>query len=149
MSILGLNGWLCPRTVAVNTPPKIVAIGGDDIGPEVTKAAVRCLRAMNLRAEISEPLHGEDTFRTEGTAFPDRVREEMRAADAILYGAWSGRSREILRFIRYGLDTYVNIRPARSLEGVPAVTGAGKTDLVIVRELTENFYPGTEGSLAE
>jgi isocitrate/isopropylmalate dehydrogenase len=55
----------------------------------------------------------------------------------------------VFRFLRWGLDTYANLRPTLSLPGVDAITGGGRTNLVIVRELTEGAYPPREGDLAE
>lgn len=142
-----------PRSNAKERLPSVLAIGGDGIGNEVVAAAVQCLKALGTPLQIIEPPHGKQTVQTEGTAFPAALREQCRTADAILFGACGDISNEILRFLRFGLDTYANLRPTRSLPGVPLASGirpvGWKADLVIVREATEGFYPGREGELAE
>ena len=144
-----LDGWLLPRAVQKPAPHKVVAIGGDGIGPEVIAAAVRCLIATGAPVEIQQPAHGAQTLASSGTAFPPEVKAAILAADATLYGASGGVSNDILRFLRFHLDTFANVRPTLSLAGVPALTGRGRTNLVLVRELTEGMYPGREGKLED
>jgi isocitrate/isopropylmalate dehydrogenase len=146
--------WLIPRAgVDASRAPRIVALGGDGIGPEVVSAAVRCLEALALPLEIVRPLHGKDAVQERGTPYPDETRAAVESADAVLFGAVDtgpeGHCRPILRHLRFGLDTHANLRPAVSLPGLPAITGQGRTNLVIVRELTEDMYPGCEGDLQE
>lgn len=133
--------------------PLVVALGGDGIGPEVVAAAVRCLEALALPIELSLPEHGRAAVERLGTAYPDAARAAVEAADAVLFGAVDtgpdGHCRPILRHLRFGLEAYANVRPAVSLPGVEALTGGGRTNLVIVRELTEDMYPGCEGDLSE
>jgi isocitrate/isopropylmalate dehydrogenase len=146
------SSWLVP---AASRPerPRVVAVGGDGIGPEIVKAAVACLRAVGAELEIREPLHGEPAERELGTAFPDDLKRELAEADAILFGAVDtgpkGHCRGILRHIRWGMDTYANLRPAVKLPGLPSGTATKPTNLVIVRELSEGLYPGREGDIAE
>jgi isocitrate/isopropylmalate dehydrogenase len=143
--------WMAPRAPLSRTP-RVVALGGDGIGPEVVAAALACVRASGARLEISEPLHGEAAVRAGQPAFPDALEEELEQADGVLFGAVDterGQSKAILLHLRFGLDTYANLRPAQSLPGIPAVTGGGRADLVIVRELSEGLYPGREGELAD
>ncbi len=148
---LSVDMWVAPRPMQAQTsrPLSIVALGGDGIGPEVVAAAVRCLEATGVALEIDRPAHGASTLASEGTPFPERVKTALDEADAILFGAVEKASRDILRYIRFHLDTYANLRPASSLPGVRAKTGDGKTNMVIVRELTEGMYPAREGDLSE
>jgi isocitrate/isopropylmalate dehydrogenase len=76
----------------------------------------------------------------------------MDEADAVLFGAVDtsgGRAIPVLRYLRFGMDNFANLRPAVSIDGVQAWIGKGKTNLVVVRELSEGMYPGREGQLAE
>jgi isocitrate/isopropylmalate dehydrogenase len=146
--------WILPaeRFAGTSNTPRVVALGGDGVGPEVVDAAVACLDALGAPLEIVRPPHGPETRKTHGTPFPDELRDELARADAILFGAVDtgpDGSADILRYIRFDLDTYANLRPAQSLAEVPARTGDGKTNLVIVRELTEGMYPGREGDLGD
>jgi isocitrate/isopropylmalate dehydrogenase len=56
----------------------------------------------------------------------------------------------IIAYLRWVLDTYANIRPAKYYEGVhsPLKDPSG-IDFVIVRENTEGLYPAREGDLPE
>lgn len=147
--------WLrpAPTTAERAGPPRVVAIGGDGIGPEIVAAAVSCLRATGAPVDIVTPAHGARSLQEHGTAFPEQLRAELDRADAVLFGAVDtgpgGHCRPILRYIRFGLSTYANLRPAALLPGIPSVTGGAGANLVIVRELTEGAYPGCEGALAE
>jgi len=147
--------WVLPRLRALvgSERLRVVALGGDGIGPEVVAAAVRCLEALALPIELSSPEHGRRAVERLGTAYPDATRAAVESADAVLFGAVDtgpeGHCRPILRHLRFGLDAYANVRPAVSLPGVDALTGDGRTNLVLVRELTEDMYPGCEGELAE
>lgn len=147
--------WLLPAPTdrQRSARPRVVAVGGDGIGPEIVAAAVSCLRATGAPLDIVEPAHGEHSLRQEGAAFPERLRTELDSADAILFGAVDtgprGHCRPILRYIRFGLSTYANIRPAALLPALPSITGGAGANLVIVRELTEGAYPGCEAGLAE
>jgi isocitrate/isopropylmalate dehydrogenase len=141
--------WVLPTERPLPERPVLTVIGGDGIGPEVTEAAVECLEATGVPFELRSPVHGERAEVELGTGFPESVKEAIDAADGILVGAVQKKSRAILRYIRYQLESYANLRPSASLPGVPAVTGGGRTQLVIVRELTEGMYPGREGDLSE
>ncbi|MEQ9504272.1 MAG: isocitrate/isopropylmalate family dehydrogenase [Deltaproteobacteria bacterium] len=145
---LGPERWIVPIDERP-ARPIITVIGGDGVGPEVTESALACVRATGLDCEVREPLHGERGEQEIGDAFPEQVKTDIVESDAVLFGAVQAKSREILRFIRYHCQCYANLRPSASLPGIDSITGEGRTDLVIVRELTEGMYPGREGSLAE
>ncbi len=133
-----------------NAAVRIAVLPGDDIGPEITEAALRVLRAADARFALG--LHydvqevGMAAHRRGGTTLPDAAFEAARTADAILLGP-GGMTEypplaeggvNIPGTIRKRLDLYANIRPARSRPGVPrAIPGL---DIVIVRENTEGFY---------
>lgn len=151
---LSPSNWLLPAARAGDAarPPRVVALGGDGIGPEVVDSALACLEAAGAPLEIVTPPHGPEARARLGTPFPDELRAELDRADAILFGAVDTGpqgSAEILLYIRFQLETYANLRPAQSAAPIPARTGDGRADLVIVRELTEGLYPGREGRLGE
>lgn len=143
-----LEGWLLPRATRV-ARPRVVVLGGDGIGPEVTSAAVACLRALEAPLELVEPLHGEAAVRQNAPAFPPGLKEVIQGSDAVLYGASGGTSNDILRYLRFHLECYANLRPTHSWPVIPARTGGGGTNLVIVRELTEGLYPAREGNMED
>ena len=82
--------------------------------------------------------------------------EELRGHDAILLGAIGDPTvpsgvleRGVLLRLRFAIEQYVNLRPARLFPGVDsplAVAGPG-IDFVVVREGTEGPYTGNGGGL--
>jgi len=132
------------------SPPTIALLGGDGIGPEVVDATAEVLAALLPEATFVRPLHGQAAIEATGDALPEAARDACRAADAVLFGATAGPSHPVLRFLRWGLDTYANLRPARTLPGLPSpLASDAPIDLLVVRENLEGEYPGREGEIAE
>jgi isocitrate/isopropylmalate dehydrogenase len=79
---------------------------------------------------------------------PEDARAAIDASDATFFGATSGASAPALFYLRWGKETYANLRPVRYLDGArsPLARPAG-IDLVIVRENLEDLYVGVEGDL--
>jgi 3-isopropylmalate dehydrogenase len=131
----------------------IVLLGGEGIGPEVVEAAATVLAHLLPAARFVRPPHGQAALAEHGTPLPEVTKEACRSADAILFGAIEKHAREVLRYLRWGLETYANLRPAKSLPGI--ASGASPLakeraiDLLIVRENLEGEYPGREGEMAE
>src|SRR5215472_77937 len=94
---------------------------------------------------------GSDHYLRTGEVLPDDVFNDLRKADAIFLGAVGSPSvppgvleRGLLLRLRFELDLYVNLRPARQRPGV-AAAGADNLDFVVVRENTEGMYAGAGG----
>jgi 3-isopropylmalate dehydrogenase len=122
---------------------RIACLPGDGIGPEVTAAATRVLRALLPEAELSEHSFGGAAIHATGDPLPAETLEACKEADAVLMGA-AGlpefdaadvRPEQGLIRLRRALDVYANLRPARS-DGI---------DLLIVRELVGGLYYGARG----
>ncbi|MGH3446969.1 MAG: 3-isopropylmalate dehydrogenase [Nocardioidaceae bacterium] len=142
---------------------RLAVIGGDGIGPEVTSEAVKVLDAVapghGLKLECTEYDLGADRWHATGEVLPDAVLAEIRQHDAILLGAVGGRpndtslppgllERGLLLRLRFELDHYVNLRPARVFPGIPTpLADPGQVDFVVVREGTEGPYTGNGGRL--
>lgn len=140
---------------------RIVVLGGDGIGPEVTVEAVRALEAVAKRWRheftFDEQLIGGAAIDATGSALPDATLAACQKADAVLLGAvggpkWSDPAAKVrpeqgLLAIRKGLALFANLRPV-SLH--PALLDASTikpevlagTDIVVVRELTGGIYFG-------
>lgn len=128
---------------------KIVALGGDGVGPEIMEVTCEILRKADFDLEIFEPLHGEAAKKLGKEVFPAEVKNLCLQAEAILFGAQGGISRPILDFLRWGLDNFVNIRPAKYYPGVASpLQDPQGIDFVILRENTEGMYPAREGDLS-
>ncbi len=126
---------------------RVAVIPGDGIGPEVIEAAVEVLEATKapLRFEFYEA--GDDCLKRRGVALPDETLQAALEADAVLFGAAGETAADVILRLRRELETFVNLRPAKALQGVPCLHP--QTDLVIVRENTECLYKGLEAQIAE
>jgi isocitrate dehydrogenase (NAD+) len=89
---------------------------------------------------------GADVMDKYGTPLPDQVIDSIRSNKVALKGPITtpiGTGfRSVNVAIRKILDLYANVRPARSMEGIP-VCHEG-LNLVVVRENTEGLYAGIE-----
>jgi isocitrate dehydrogenase (NAD+) len=127
-------------------PHTITLIPGDGIGPEVTRATQRVLEAARVRIDWEVHDAGAAVAEKRGTTLPDEVLESIRRNKVALKGPIGtpiGKGfRSVNVTLRQALDLYANVRPVRSLPGVePRFEG---TDIVIVRENTEDLYAGLE-----
>ncbi len=144
--------WIPPTSRMPDGVAKIVALGGDGIGPEVVEATLRCIDALGLKLEVSRPIHGTEALNELGNPLPDETKRTIDAADAVLFGAIDtsiGNAKAALLYLRFDLAMYANLRPVTSVDCIPSIIGGDNTNLVIVRELTEGMYPGREGQLSE
>ena len=124
----------------------ITLIPGDGIGPEVAAATQRVLAAAGVAIEWEVHNAGAAVAEKRGTDLPDEVLESIRRNRVALKGPIGtpiGKGfRSVNVTLRQTLDLYANVRPVRSLPGVePRFEG---TDIVIVRENTEDLYAGLE-----
>lgn len=125
---------------------RIAVIPGDGIGPEVIEAAVAVLEATGVPLEFTHYEAGDRCLATRGVALPEETLRGALEADAVLFGAAGETAAEVILRLRRELGTFVNVRPARALKGVPCLHP--QTDLVIVRENTECLYRGLEAEVA-
>ncbi|MGZ4600519.1 3-isopropylmalate dehydrogenase [Oryzihumus sp.] len=141
----------------------IAVIGGDGIGPEVVAEGLKVLSAVTAgqgpKISTTEYDLGARRWHATGETLPDSVLEEIRGHDAILLGAVGDPGvpsgvleRGLLLKLRFSLDHYVNLRPARLYPGVTSPLAVervapGGIDFVVVREGTEGPYVGNGGAL--
>jgi 3-isopropylmalate dehydrogenase len=128
---------------------------GDGIGIEVIEAAIPLIEkaahgsgnTLRFTTHAAGALHYKET----GDALPAGTLEACRNADAILFGAmgWpdirypDGTEIAPQLDLRFQLDLYAGVRPARAIPGVPlplASRCARDIDLVLVRENTEGLF---------
>lgn len=131
-------------------PPTVCVIAGDDAAPEVVRPTVEVLRMLVPDMRFVEALSGRETLERYGDAFPDETRKAIDVADCTLFGASGGPSRPILWYLRWGKETYVNVRPVRWYPGYRSpMLHPQRIDYVIVRDNLEGMYPPREGEIAE
>jgi len=137
--------------------PTIAVLPGDGIGPEVTAAAVRVLRAVRPDVECTQAVIGAEALRVGMPALPDAARELCERSAAILFGSvglpeYDGRPlaerpEYALFILRRDFELFANIRPVRVFSGLEAASSLRPElvkglDMVVVRELTGGIYFG-------
>lgn len=85
---------------------------------------------------------GDRALKTHGRAMPEKSLEAIKASDCCLKGPIGESAYDVIIRLRQELDLYANVRPAKSLPNVQSLNPS--TDLVIVRENTEDLYAGLE-----
>ena len=140
---------------------KITVLGGDGIGVEVTREAIKVLkkiaRVYDYEFEFSEALIGGAAIRAAGAPLPEETLAVCFDSDAVLLGAVGApefddllpehRPEIGLLKLRQNLGGFANLRPAKVYPALanisplrPEILGA--TDLLIVRELLGGLYFG-------
>jgi 3-isopropylmalate dehydrogenase len=129
---------------------KILVLPGDGIGPEITAATLKVLRAVDAQVGLGLSFEEHDiglaSLKSQGTTLPDTVMQRIPQMDGVILGPVSHYeypSRQEGGInpsgeLRVKFELYANIRPCRSREGLTILRKP--MDLVIVRENTEGFY---------
>ncbi|TMC86371.1 MAG: isocitrate/isopropylmalate dehydrogenase family protein [Chloroflexi bacterium] len=136
-------------------PKHIAVLPCDGAGKEVVPEAIKVLRAGGADFDFQEYDVNADQYVRTGEPIPAQVWDELQKADAILFGA-VGDPRVndtaylagVLLRLRFELDLYVNLRPARLYDDRLSPLrreDRRKIDLLIVRENTEGLYVGMGG----
>jgi isocitrate dehydrogenase (NAD+) len=124
----------------------ITLIPGDGIGPEVTAAVVTILEQAGLDVAWETHLAGTAALDRLGVTLPEALLESIRRNRVALKGPVAtpigGGFTSVNVGLRKALDLFANLRPVKSLPGVPA--RYQNVDLIIVRENTEDLYAGLE-----
>lgn len=127
---------------------RVVLIPGEDAAPEAFLPTVQLLQSLELDIDWVWPQVGLSAQESLGNSFPPEARHAIDESDATLFGSTSGPSGRALRYLRWGLETYANVRPARWIPGARSpLRDPSGIDLVIVRENMEDVYVGVEGDL--
>ncbi|WP_298589350.1 3-isopropylmalate dehydrogenase [uncultured Kocuria sp.] len=152
-----------PTAAAAPAHLKIALVPGDGIGPEVVAEAEKVLDAVTAAAGVTVQKQefglGAQHWLETGETLTDRTLAELRAFDAILFGAVGAApddrrvpsgiiERDVLLKMRFSLDHFVNLRPSKLFPGTTSPLAApGDIDFVVVREGTEGPYAGNGGVL--
>jgi len=124
----------------------ITLIPGDGIGPEVTEAVVRILKAAAVDIEWEHYDAGITAFKRFNRSLPVELLDSIKRNKVALKGPVTTPIAEGITSVNVGLrkslDLFANLRPVRNLPGV--TSRYTNVDLVIVRENTEDLYSGLE-----
>jgi 3-isopropylmalate dehydrogenase len=143
------------------TSLNIAVLPGDGIGPEVTREAVRVLKAAGKKRGLVLECHehpiGAAAIGATGAPLPGKTLEACLASDAVLLGAIGSpefdslppeqRPETALLGLRKALGGYANLRPVKAYAALRdssplrAEVVAG-SDLLVVRELLGGLYFG-------
>jgi 3-isopropylmalate dehydrogenase len=140
---------------------RIAVLPGDGVGPEVTREAVRVLRAVaeayDHRMAFDEYPIGGAAIRRYGTPLPQATVDGCRQSSAVLLGAvgspeFAGlppaeRPEAGLLRLRKALGGYANLRPVAAYHALEDCTPlrlehVRGTDILVVRELLGGLYFG-------
>ena len=124
----------------------VTLIPGDGIGPEVTEAVARILKATGVKFEWERYAAGAEAFEKFKTYIPADLYDSIERTRVALKGPVTtpvgGGFSSINVTLRKKFELYANFRPVRNLPGIK--TNYPGVDLVIIRENTEGLYVGLE-----
>jgi 3-isopropylmalate dehydrogenase len=135
----------------VNRPLKIGILQGDDIGLEVVPETIKVIRAAAQKCGLEIEWHptpiGRKAYEELGYTLPPGTLEKLDTLDGWVLGpighqAYPKNTPNAINphpILRKHYDLFANIRPAKSLPGLPALYK--DVDLVIVRENNEGMPP--------
>jgi len=136
-------------------PKHIAVLPCDGAGKEVVPEAIKVLTAAGANFEYEEFDVNADAYLRTKVAIPPEVWSQLEKADAILFGAVGDpRVPEadylagVLLRLRFELDLYVNLRPAKLYDDRLSPLrreDRRDVDLLVVRENTEGLYVGMGG----
>jgi 3-isopropylmalate dehydrogenase len=136
----------------------IAVLPGDGIGPEVTREAVKVLKALfGAKLNLTEGAIGQAGVDAAGDPLPRETLELARRSDAILFGSAGVPGDEAIPFmmrpgasllrLRKDLGLFANFRPAFLFDELVEASTLKREvveglDILILRELTGDLYFG-------
>lgn len=137
--------------MARNRQIRIAVLAGDGIGPEITAATTRVLRAaataVKLPVVLKPALIGWIPYKRHKTTLPEATLAAMRACDGWIVGpTYAGEypKDDPYRghpngFIRRHFKLFANVRPVEAWPQLNPLIGDLR--ITVLRENTEGFYP--------
>jgi isocitrate dehydrogenase (NAD+) len=131
--------------------PRVTVVEGDGVGPEVIAGACRVLQAALPSIEFDRRLLGAVATAAQGTPIPDATIDAIVGHGVALKGPLASTPSTgvpasvspgpLNVALRRRLGLTVQLRPVRSWS---ALEGHRGVDIVVARELTEDFAAGLE-----
>ncbi|HDL01633.1 MAG TPA: NAD-dependent isocitrate dehydrogenase, partial [candidate division Zixibacteria bacterium] len=103
---------------------KVTLIPGDGIGPEITESVVRVIEAAGVDIKWDRQLAGIPAVQEYGVSVPDQCLDSIKENKVALKGPLTTlvgkgfRSANVT--LRRKLDLYANLRPVKTIGGVPS-----------------------------
>ena len=137
----------------------IAVIPGDGVGKEVVVEGLKVLEALeehfDVRFQLAHFPWGSEYYMQHGQMMPDDALDQLRAFDAIFFGAVGHPEVQdhitldgLLLPMRRGFDQYICLRPSVLYPGVESPLRGkkpGDIDMVVIRENTEGEYANVGG----
>lgn len=124
----------------------VTLIEGDGIGPEIAAATVKAVEAVGGQIAWERADAGAGALDKHRDPLPqatlDSIKKNQLALKGPLATPSGGGYRSVNVTLRQEFDLYANVRPVRTIAGVPS--RYTNVDLTIVRENTEDLYAGVE-----
>lgn len=129
----------------------VTLIPGDGIGPEISQSVVKIFEAAKVPIKFEIVEAGAKVMDQENTPLPQAVLDSIQKNKVALKGPITtpigSGFRSVNVALRQYFDLYANVRPVKSIKGVPS--RYEEVDLIIVRENTEDLYAGIEHKIGE
>ena len=124
----------------------VTIIPGDGIGPSIAEAAQRVIEATGVEIQWEFAPAGIAAIETYKDPIPESTIQSIQKNKIALKGPLTTLSGKGFRSVNVALrkefDLFINLRPAKSFEGVSS--RYSHVDLVMFRENIEEFYSGIE-----
>ncbi len=126
--------------------PKVSLIEGDGIGKEISAATLRAIEAAGGKFDWEPVTAGLTALETVHDPLPQATINSISTNGLALKGPLGtpigGGFKSVNVTLRQHFDLYANVRPAKTLAGVPS--RYDNVDVLLVRENTEGLYAGIE-----
>jgi len=130
---------------------RIAIIDGDGIGPDIMREAKRVLEAaqkkFNFKLQYVDAPMGDKVKESTGEPVPKKSLETFLESDAGLKGPVGETTRDLVQALRFNLDLYANVRPAKSYPSITPPALRPDIDVIVIRENTEGLYRSLENEI--